>query len=286
MSRPSTPGTPSARPRRCRRRYPPSACRPAHLEPGLYRTITGNEATAWGLVAAAGSPGLQLVLRQLSDHAGLRHPARARRAQALRRDDLPGRGRDRRDRGRDRRFLRGLPWASPRARARARPQERGHGPGHRGRAPLVIINVQRAGPSTGLPTKTEQSDLYRRSTAATADAPLAVLAAASSADCFEVAIEAVPDRDQVHDAGDRAHRRLSRQRGRALDDPGFLGLQALPRRLPQRARGLPSLPARSHHARAALGQAGHAGLEHRIGGIEKRLTTAATSPTTPTTISA
>jgi 2-oxoglutarate ferredoxin oxidoreductase subunit alpha len=57
--------------------------------------------------------------------------------------------------------------------------------------PLVIIDSQRGGPSTGLPTKTEQSDLYQAVYGRNADAPIPVLAARSPSDCFEVAIEIV-----------------------------------------------------------------------------------------------
>jgi 2-oxoglutarate ferredoxin oxidoreductase subunit alpha len=57
--------------------------------------------------------------------------------------------------------------------------------------PLIVIDSQRGGPSTGLPTKTEQSDLYQAVYGRNADAPLPVLSARSPGDCFEVAIEAV-----------------------------------------------------------------------------------------------
>ena len=57
--------------------------------------------------------------------------------------------------------------------------------------PLVVINSQRAGPSTGMPTKTEQSDLYQAVYGRNADTPVPVLAAHSPADCFATAIEAV-----------------------------------------------------------------------------------------------
>jgi 2-oxoglutarate/2-oxoacid ferredoxin oxidoreductase subunit alpha len=57
--------------------------------------------------------------------------------------------------------------------------------------PLVIVNSQRAGPSTGMPTKTEQSDLYQAVYGRNADTPVPVLAAHSPGDCFEAAIEAV-----------------------------------------------------------------------------------------------
>ena len=56
--------------------------------------------------------------------------------------------------------------------------------------PLIIVNSQRAGPSTGLPTKTEQSDLYQAVYGRNGDAPLVVLASHGPADCFDVAIEA------------------------------------------------------------------------------------------------
>jgi 2-oxoglutarate ferredoxin oxidoreductase subunit alpha len=57
--------------------------------------------------------------------------------------------------------------------------------------PLVIVDVQRGGPSTGLPTKTEQSDLFQAVWGRNGDAPLCVLAAATPGDCFYMAIEAV-----------------------------------------------------------------------------------------------
>jgi 2-oxoglutarate ferredoxin oxidoreductase subunit alpha len=56
--------------------------------------------------------------------------------------------------------------------------------------PVVILNVQRGGPSTGLPTKTEQSDLLQAYAGRNGESPLPILAAASPADCFDVAIEA------------------------------------------------------------------------------------------------
>ncbi len=57
--------------------------------------------------------------------------------------------------------------------------------------PLVVIDTQRAGPSTGLPTKTEQSDLFLAVFGRNADAPVPVIASRSPGDCFEVAIEAI-----------------------------------------------------------------------------------------------
>lgn len=56
--------------------------------------------------------------------------------------------------------------------------------------PLVIVNSQRGSPSTGLPTKTEQSDLYQAVYGRNGDAPMPVIAARSPADAFDCAIEA------------------------------------------------------------------------------------------------
>ncbi len=56
--------------------------------------------------------------------------------------------------------------------------------------PMIVINVQRGGPSTGLPTKTEQSDLLQAMFGRNGESPLPILAPCSPADCFDVAIEA------------------------------------------------------------------------------------------------
>ena len=66
--------------------------------PGMYRNITGNQALAWGLMAAAKLSGKELFYGSYPDHAGQRHPARAGQAQELRRPHVSGRGRNCRDR--------------------------------------------------------------------------------------------------------------------------------------------------------------------------------------------
>ena len=95
--------------------------KPAPMSSGLYRNITGNTALAYGLIAASVRSGLPLFLGLLPDHPGVGHPARAREAQAVRRADVPGRGRDRRHRRCIGRCLRRLardhddqrPWCRP-----------------------------------------------------------------------------------------------------------------------------------------------------------------------------
>ena len=77
----------------------------AKIQPGTYRNITGNTALAWGVVAGRRPDEPQRVPRRVSDHAGERRAARGRALPPLRREDVPGRGRDRRDQRDDRRCV-------------------------------------------------------------------------------------------------------------------------------------------------------------------------------------
>ncbi|MFI4987308.1 MAG: 2-oxoacid:acceptor oxidoreductase subunit alpha [Alphaproteobacteria bacterium] len=163
----------------------------ARLEPGLYRTVTGTEAMAWGLVAGCQLAGLPLVfcsypitpasavLHSLADlkHFGVVTFQAEDEIAAI-----------------------GAAIGASYSGAMGVTSSSGPGVALKSEAlglaigvelPLVLINSQRAGPSTGMPTKTEQSDLYQSVYGRNADAPLAVLAARSSSDCFETAIEAV-----------------------------------------------------------------------------------------------
>ena len=139
--------------------------------------------------------------------------------------------------------------------------------------PMVIVDVQRGGPSTGLPTKTEQSDLLMAMYGRHGEAPLPVLAHRHPVGCLRDDHRGGPDRPQVHDAGDPAVRRLHRQRRRAL-------AAARPRRPPrhqrpvpdraERTRRVPPLPAGPRRPCARpWAIPGTPGLEHRIGGLEK-----------------
>ncbi|HXF94842.1 MAG TPA: 2-oxoacid:acceptor oxidoreductase subunit alpha [Gemmatimonadales bacterium] len=135
--------------------------------------------------------------------------------------------------------------------------------------PLVVVDSQRAGPSTGMPTKTEQSDLFQAVHGRNADSPLAVLAPATASDCFEVAIEAV---------------RLATKYMTPviLLTDTYLAHAAEPWRVPEIER-LPSFPVRFRtdpdgfqpflRDPATLARPwavpGTPGLEHRIGGLEK-----------------
>jgi 2-oxoglutarate ferredoxin oxidoreductase subunit alpha len=135
--------------------------------------------------------------------------------------------------------------------------------------PLVICNVQRGGPSTGLPTKTEQADLYQAIFGRNSDSPLPVLAAATPADCFAVAYEAV-------------RIAIKYMTPVILLSDGYLANGAEPWRIPK-FEDLPPIPVRFRTkiegffpylrdpetlARPWV-KPGTPGLEHRIGGIEK-----------------
>ncbi|HEX6044867.1 MAG TPA: 2-oxoacid:acceptor oxidoreductase subunit alpha, partial [Pyrinomonadaceae bacterium] len=136
--------------------------------------------------------------------------------------------------------------------------------------PLVIVNVQRGGPSTGLPTKTEQADLFQAVWGRNGECPAIVLAPATPADCFHMAIEAVR----------LAFRYMSPVF--YLSD-GYLANGAEPWAIPPIDQ-LPKIEVKFHtdpttfmpYARDEVTLArpfalpGTPGLEHRIGGIEKQ----------------
>ncbi|MES2444214.1 MAG: 2-oxoacid:acceptor oxidoreductase subunit alpha [Pseudomonadota bacterium] len=140
--------------------------------------------------------------------------------------------------------------------------------------PLVIINSQRGGPSTGLPTKTEQSDLYQAVYGRNGDAPMPVIAARSAADCFDVAIEAVRIATQYMTPV------------MILTD-GYIANAAEPWKVPDMSTYKPfpvthhtELPpagekfmpyARDAKLKRPWVKPGTPGLLHRIGGIEKAL---------------
>ena len=135
--------------------------------------------------------------------------------------------------------------------------------------PLVVINSQRAGPSTGMPTKTEQSDLLQAVYGRNGDSPLCVLAARSPADCFEVAIEAV-------------RIAIKFMTPVIVLTDGYIGNAAEPWLIPD-VEKFERIPVSFHDAAqdfkpfarnaATLARPwavpGTPGLEHRIGGLEK-----------------
>ncbi|HEY5351299.1 MAG TPA: 2-oxoacid:acceptor oxidoreductase subunit alpha [Streptosporangiaceae bacterium] len=165
--------------------------KPATLAPGAYRNITGNSALSYGLVAASRRSGLPLflgaypitpasdILHELSKHK--RFGVRTFQAE----DEISGVG-----------AALGASFGG------ALGVTSTSGPGMALKAetiglavslelPLIVIDVQRAGPSTGMPTKTEQADLLMALYGRNGESPVVVLAPATPSSCFDIALEAV-----------------------------------------------------------------------------------------------
>ena len=165
--------------------------RQAKIEPGLYRNVTGGEALTWGLLAGAQLAGLKLFLGSypITPASTLLHLlARLKHFGVVTfqaEDELAavcaaiGAS-----------YAGGIGVTSSSGPGVALKTE-ALGLAISAELPLVVVNSQRAGPSTGMPTKTEQSDLFQAVFGRNADSPLAVIAACSPADCFEVGIEAI-----------------------------------------------------------------------------------------------
>jgi 2-oxoglutarate ferredoxin oxidoreductase subunit alpha len=242
----------------------------AQLEPGAYRTVTGTEALAWGLLVGAKKAGLQRVMfgsYPITPASPLLHTLAGLKDYGV----VTFQAEDE---------IAAVCSAIGASFAGALGVTSSSGPGIalKGEAiglaiaaelPLVIVNSQRAGPSTGLPTKTEQSDLFQAIYGRNGDAQLPVVANATPGDSFEVGIEAV---------------RLATKYMTpviVLAD-GFLANAAEPWLIPD-VDAVPPFPAAQRTERegfmpflrdeATLARPwavpGTPGLEHRIGGLER-----------------
>jgi 2-oxoglutarate/2-oxoacid ferredoxin oxidoreductase subunit alpha len=163
---------------------------PAKLKPGRYRAIMGVQALAIGIVAAANKSGLQVVYGSypITPASDILHTLSRYKNHGIvtiqAEDEIAAIG-----------TAIGAAFGG----SLAITGTSGPGIALKGEAmglahiielPLVIVNVQRGGPSTGLPTKTEQSDLLQALYGRNGDAPMPVIAASTPGDCFEVAYEA------------------------------------------------------------------------------------------------
>jgi len=253
--------------------------KPARLQPGTYRNITGNSALAYGLVAASRRSGLPLFLGSypITPASDILHELSKLKRFGVRtfqaEDEIGGVG-----------AALGASFGG------ALGVTTTSGPGMALKAetiglavsielPLIVCDIQRAGPSTGMPTKTEQADLLMALFGRNGESPVAVLAPATPSDCFDTALEAVRIAVKY------------RTPVIILSD-GYLANGSEPWRIPEVA-GLPKLrdefsfsspkewtgedgkarfqPFLRDSATLARPWAipGTPGLEHRIGGIEK-----------------
>jgi len=242
---------------------------PANLIKGKYRNITGNVATAWGLMAAAEKSGRQLflgsypitpateILMELAKHRELG----VKTFQAE--DEIAG-----------------ITSAIGASFAGSLACTTTSGPGLSLKSeamglavivelPLVVVDVQRAGPSTGMPTKSEQADLLQVLFGRNGEAPMLVIAAASPADCFYAAFET-------------ARYSLEHMTPAVLLTDGYIGFGSEVFKIPKMS-GLPEIkpPLAEPNTEYKPYQRdpetlvrkwavpGTEGLRHRIGGLEK-----------------
>ena len=163
---------------------------PAKLPPGEYRQISGNTALSYGIIAAGQLAGVQVVLGSypITPASDILHEL----SKYKNFDMLTFQAEDE---------IAGIGAALGASYGGALGVTSTSGPGVALKSefiglavmtelPLLVIDVQRGGPSTGLPTKTEQADLLQAMFGRNGESPVAVLAARSPSDCFEVAVEA------------------------------------------------------------------------------------------------
>jgi 2-oxoglutarate ferredoxin oxidoreductase subunit alpha len=244
--------------------------KPAPLAPGKYRNINGNQAAALGLVAAAHQANLDLFLGSypITPASDILHELstfKNFRVKTFQAEDE----------------IAGVTSAIGASFGGALAVTTTSGPGLALKTealglavmvelPLVIVNVQRGGPSTGLPTKTEQADLLQAVYGRNGEAPIPVIAASTPSDCFTMAFEA-------------SRIALKYMTPVILLTDGYLGNGSEPWLLPQE-KDLPSiapkfrtdpenyLPYQRDDVTLSREWAipGTPGLEHRIGGLEKQ----------------
>jgi len=163
---------------------------PAPIAKGTYRNINGNTATAWGLIAAAEKAGLKVFIGSypITPATGILEELAARKDLGVisfqAEDEIAGictaLGAS---------FAGRLAVTSTSGPGLALKSE-AIGLAVMAELPVVIVDVQRAGPSTGLPTKTEQSDLLQALYGRNGESPVVVIAASTPSDCFHFAFEA------------------------------------------------------------------------------------------------
>lgn len=162
----------------------------APMKTGRYRQITGNVATAYGLITGAYKAGLELFLGSypITPASDILHELSRRKDLGVvtfqAEDEIAGIGA-----ALGASFAGSLGVTTTSGPGMALKMET-LGLAVMTELPLVVVNVQRAGPSTGMPTKTEQADLMQAIHGRNGETPVPVLAASSPSDCFETAIEA------------------------------------------------------------------------------------------------
>ena len=240
----------------------------AKLRPGKYRNLTGNQAAAFGLITAAQLAGKPLfygsypitpaseILHELTLHKNFHVGTFQAEDEIAAYTAVIGAA------------FAGCIAATGTSGPGAALKQEGIGLGVITELPSVIINVQRGGPSTGLPTKTEQADLWQALYGRNGECPLPILAARSPGDCFWCAIEAV-------------RIAVKYMTPVVMLSDGYLAQGSEPWRIPEAKELQPIIikhasdPAtfepyqRNEFGARPWAIPGTAGLQHRVGGLEK-----------------
>lgn len=242
---------------------------PANIAKGTYRNISGNTATAWGFLAAAEKAGLELFIGSypITPATGILEELAARKDLGVKsfqaEDEIAGIctsiGAS---------FAGNLAITSTSGPGLALKSE-AIGLAVMTELPIVIVNVQRGGPSTGLPTKTEQADLMQALYGRNGECPVVVIASSTPSDCFHYAFEA-------------AKIALEHMTPVLLLSDSYLANGTEPWRIPKMKdlpeikppiavkKDEPFLPyQRNEDLVRSWAIPGTPGLEHRIGGLEK-----------------
>ncbi len=243
---------------------------PAQIAKGTYRNICGNAATAWGFMAAAEKAGLKLFIGSypITPATGILEELAARKDLGVKsfqaEDEIAGictsLGAS---------FAGNLAITSTSGPGLALKSE-AIGLAVMSELPVVIVNVQRGGPSTGLPTKTEQADLMQALYGRNGECPVVVIASSTPSDCFHFAFIA-------------AKIALEHMTPVLLLTDSYLANGTEPWRIPAMKdlpeinppfadrKEIPFLPYKRDDKKLARSWAipGTPGLEHRIGGLEK-----------------
>lgn len=248
----------------------PVTINPAPIANGTYRNISGNIATAWGFMAAAEKAGLKLFIGSypITPATGILEELAARKDLGVKsfqaEDEIAGicaaLGAS---------FAGNLAVTSTSGPGLSLKTE-GIGLAVMTELPVVIVNVQRGGPSTGLPTKTEQADLMQVLFGRNGECPAVVIAASTPSDCFHYAFEA-------------ARIAIEHMTPVILLSDSFLANGSEPWKIPKMA-DLPAIyppyakKTEEHYSSYKRDEKrlsrywaipGSPGLEHRIGGLEK-----------------
>ena len=245
--------------------------KPAPMPPGTYRNITGNLALAYGLIAGGVQSGLPVFLGSypITPASDILHELSKHKAFGITtfqaEDEIAGIG------SAIGASFSGSLGVTTTSGPGISLKSEAIGLAVMTELPLIVVNVQRGGPSTGLPTKTEQSDLLQAMFGRNGEAPVPIVAPQSPGDCFDAALEA-------------ARIAVTYRTPVMLLSDGYLANGSEPWRIPD-VESLPKIepgfaaavegetfqPYRRDESTLARPWAipGTAGLEHRIGGLEK-----------------